>query len=107
MDEVDNRIALILSGFIMETDHLCTGLCKPFDVLLGMHDHQVDVHGFHGFPGDGFHHRETEGQVGNEDAVHDVEMEQVRGGVDRFYGLRQMQKVGGQDGGGYEHVRRN
>ena len=91
----------------METDHRGARFREALHVLLRMDDHQVDVHRLLRFPRDGFHHRETEGDVRDEGPVHDIEVEEVGVCVDRLNVLVEMEEIGGQDGRGYEHLRRN
>ena len=72
-----------------------------------MDDHQVHVHRLARFPRDGFHDREAERDVRDEGAVHDVQVEDVRMGIDRFHRFREVEEVGGEEGGRDQHLTRN
>ena len=59
----------------METDEGGSRLGEAFHILFRVYDHQVYIQGFFGLLGYGFHHRKSEGDIGHESAVHNVQME--------------------------------
>jgi hypothetical protein len=67
----------VCAGFIMEGDDVGAGFGEGLEVLLRLHDHQVDIQGLLGFLLDGLHHGDAEGDVGHEAAVHHVAVEPV------------------------------
>ena len=72
---------------------------KSCDEVVGVFDHQVAVEGEFGDGAEGLDHGRAEGDVGDEVAVHDVDVEDgaaaALGGCD-FVG--EMGEVGGEDG---------
>ncbi len=65
-----------------------------------MHHHQVGVHRSRSDPSDLVDDGEAERNVGDERAVHHVEMDDVAAAVDKLDVLLQMEKVRRQDRGG-------
>ena len=66
---------------------------------VGVFDHQVAVHRQAGVLEQGLHHRQAQGQVRHEVVVHDVHVQPVRGGRDRFRLVGEPGEVRGQDAG--------
>ena len=70
------------------------------NVALGLDNHQMDVQGFTGCLFYVLHNRQAVGDVGDENAVHDVEMEPIGiAAVDHFDVSAQMEEVGREQGG--------
>ena len=90
----DDLFRILPGRFIVKTDIGGTQLGKTFHILLRVHYHQVHVQRFPGHPGHGFHHRKSEGNVGHENAVHDVQMDNVGILVEHFHIFFQMQEIG-------------
>ena len=83
------------AGFIVEGDDVGAGLGEGLEVLLRLHDHQVDVEGLLGFLLDGLHHWDAEGDVRHEAAVHHVAVEPVGlAAVDHLDVSFQVEEVG-------------
>ena len=80
----------------METDHLRACLREPFHVLVGIDDHQMDIHRHgHGLR-DRLHDRESERDVRNKRAVHHVYVDQVGVLVDHSDVRLKVQKIAGK-----------
>ena len=91
------------AGLVVEGDDVGARLGEGLEVLLGFHDHQVDVEGLLGFLLDGLHHGYAEGDVGHESAVHHVAVEPVGlAAVDHLDVGFQVEEVGGEKGRGYQ-----
>ena len=59
----------------MEADEGGPRFGEALHILFRVYDHQVHIQGLSGLSGDSFHHRKSEGNIGHESAVHDVQME--------------------------------
>ena len=83
----------------MDRDPVAPGLREGVDVLFGIFDHQVDVEGkFRGFPDRGDEPR-ADRDVGDEMAVHDVDVNPVRSrGLDGNDLFAETAEVRRQDG---------
>ena len=91
------------AGLVVEGDDVGTRLGEGLEVLLWLHDHQVDVEGLLGFLLDGLHHGYAKGDVGHEAAVHHVAVEPVGlAAVDHLDVGFQVEEVGGEKGRGYQ-----
>lgn len=91
----------VFGSFRMNGDNV--GAC--FDIRLdeGVYgfDHQVNVEDFFGVGADGFYNDGADGEVGDEVAVHDIDMDVVGTGfVDGADFFAQAGEIGGEDGGG-------
>ena len=87
-------------GLGMDDDAVRTRLGERLQIGVDRRDHQVGVEALGAVRADGADEVGAEGEVGDEVAVHDVEMEPVRpGGVDRAHLLAQPREVAGQDRG--------
>ena len=87
----------MVAGLIVESDDVGARLGEGLEVLLRLHDHQVDIQGFLGFLLDGLHHGDAEGNVGHESAVHHVAVEPVGlAAVDHLDVSFQVEEVGGE-----------
>ena len=75
------------------------------DVFFGFDDHQMHVQQFRRGLADGLHHRESERDVGDEYAVHDVDMHPFGGAsVDHLRIAFQVAEIGRQHRGGYDSL---
>ena len=85
------------AGLIVESDDVGACLGEGLEVLLRLHDHQVDVKRLLGFLLDGLHHGDAEGDVRHEAAVHHVAVEPVGlAAVDHLDVGFQVKEVGGE-----------
>jgi len=90
---------------LMHRDHICAGLGEGWNVRVWILDHEVAVEGELGDGAQRLDHRRAEGNVGNEVAVHDID---VNDGSAATFGcgdfIGEMGKVGGEDGEGeFDH----
>ena len=83
----------------MTGDDVRTGIAELLHIADRALDHQMDVQGQGGGGTNGLDHRNADGDVGHEQAVHHVHMDVVGGG-DLFDVTGQVGKIRGQDGGG-------
>ena len=80
----------------MDGQQIGAGLGKVLDVAYRLVDHQMDVQEHIGTLTDGLDHRDPDGQVGHEAAVHDIHMEIV--GAGNFFDIPlQVDEVSGED----------
>ena len=71
---------------------------EPLDPAVGLDDHEVDVDRKIGCRADGLDDREPDTDVGHEDAVHDVDVDEVRArGCDRRDLLAKPAEISRQD----------
>ena len=99
-DEMEGAIE-VDAGFLMHGNPGGASPGEGFDEVVGIFDHQVTIERD---VADGFaqrgDHRRADGDVGDEMAVHDVDMEDGAAGVDGGLGLdAELGEVGGEDGG--------
>ena len=64
----------------MDGDRIGTGGGEPLDPAGRLDDHEVDVDREFGCGADGLDDREADADIGHEDAVHDVDVDEVRAG---------------------------
>ena len=89
------------AGFLVNGDPVGAGFGEGRDELIGIFDHEVAIEcdagkGFAERGNDGW----TDGDVGDEVAVHDVEMENGAATIKRSAGVSgEIGEVGGEDGG--------
>jgi len=98
-DEMKRAIE-VDAGFLMHGNPVGAGLGEGFDEVIGIFDHQVAVERD---VADGFtqrgDYRRADGDVGDEVAVHDVDVKDGAAGVDGGLGLSaELGEVGGEDG---------
>jgi hypothetical protein len=104
VDQVDAPFG-IERGFVVEGDDSGACLGEAGDVFFGFDDHQMYVQQFGRGLADGFHHRESERDVGDEYAVHDVDMYPFGGAsVDHLRIAFQVAEIGRQHRGGYDSL---
>lgn len=71
-------------GFDVDGEVVGPGLDKGFEVVLRVHDHQVDIERDLGeCTAEAAAHVRPHGEIGNEVAVHDIEVKKVGPGVER------------------------
>ena len=89
----------VAADLLVDGHHVCTGFGEVGDEVVGVFDHHVAVEGEFGDGAEGLDHGRAEGDVGDEVAVHDVDVDDgaatALGGCD-FVG--QVGEVGGEDG---------
>ena len=91
------------AGFRMHADMIGTCLGKGGDVGIDRGDHQMHVQLHRGMRAQGFDDQRAEGDVGDEMAVHDIQMQPFRAGaLHRFGFFAQAGEISGQKAGGDE-----
>ena len=104
VDQVDAPFG-IERGFVVEGDDSGACLGGAGDVFFGFDDHQMYVQQFGRGLADGFHHRESERDIRDEYAVHDVDMHPFGGAsVDHLRIAFQVAEIGRQHRGGYDSL---
>ena len=89
----------------MDSHQIGAGVAELLHIAHGLHDHQVNVQEHVGHLADGLHHRDADGDVGHEHAVHHVHMDVV-GGRDAVDVPLQICKIGGEDGrSNFDHMK--
>ena len=92
------RAVDVRPGFDVHGDDVGAGLCEGFEIRIARRDHQVHIERLFGVAADRLHHIRADGDVGNEMAVHDVDMDPVgAGGIDRAHFLAELGEIGGED----------
>ena len=81
----------------MDRHQVGAGVAELLHIPARLHDHQVNIQGQRRGGADGFHHRDTDGNVGDEHAVHHIHMD-VIGGGDALDIPLQIGKIRGEDG---------
>ena len=82
----------------MDGDRVGAGSGEPLDPAGGLDDHEVDVDRQIGSRTNGLDDREADADVGHEDAVHDVDVDEVSAGrFDRGDLLAETAKISRQD----------
>jgi len=69
------RTVQMAAGFDLDGDHVGAGLGEGGDELVGVLDHEVAIEGKGGDGADGLNDGWAEGDVGDEVAVHDVDVD--------------------------------
>ena len=91
----------VRAGLIVHVHHFCAERLDLRQELLRLHDHQVHVERFPRGACHGFHNGEAERYVGNEHAVHHVEVKPVaRATIKHLDVALQVAEVGRKQGGG-------
>ena len=99
--DVLQRAMDMRAGFGMHGQAVGAGLGEGLEIGIDRRDHQMHVERLFGVRPQRLHHRRADGDVGNEMAVHHIDMDQVGAGrLDRLDFRAQPGKIGGQDGGG-------
>ena len=91
----------VAAGFDLDRDHVGAGFGEGGDVLVGILDHEVAIEREAGDGADGLDDGRAEGDVGDEVAVHDVDVDDgaaAGGGAGDLVG--EMREVCGEDGEG-------
>jgi len=106
LDGVD-RAMEVRQHFDMHRDHAGARLGECVEVLVGIHDHQVNIQRNLRDSPNRFHDRRSDGDVRDEMAVHDVDVDQIgAAALGRADRVAKRGKVGCQDRGGDEHAHR-
>src|SRR5689334_8244582 len=92
---------------VMHRYRIGPGAHERFYIAFGVFDHEVAIEMELGDPADGLDHRRPDGQVGDEMAVHDIQMEEARTrAFDLGDVLGQARKVRREDGwDDFNHLR--
>ena len=86
------------SGLDMHGDNVGAGLGERFEIRIARRDHQMNVERLSGVAAQRLHHVRSDRDVGDEMAVHDVDVDPVgAGGVDRAHFFAEFGEVGGED----------
>src|SRR5208283_568222 len=93
------------AGLLLDGDHVGAGLGEDGDVVVGVLDHEMTVEGELGDGADGLDHGRAEGDVGDEVAVHDVDVDDgAAAALGCGYFIGEVGKVGGENGEGeFDH----
>ena len=84
----------VSARLIMHGQYVGSQIMKCINVPIGIDNHQVHIQWLFGVFGNGFHHRHTKTDVGNEHAVHDIQMKPIRlRRVDDLYITLQIGKI--------------
>jgi hypothetical protein len=89
------------AGFLVNGNPVSTGIGEFGDEEIGILDHQVAIEGNRDDFSEPLHDGRANGDVGNEVAIHDVDVEDGAAAVDgqlRFGA--ELREIGGEDGGG-------
>ena len=81
----------------MAGDEVRARVAELIDIALGLYDHQVYVDGQRRALADGLKHGDADADIGDEAAVHYVEMD-IIGGGNGFNAVAELGKVGGENG---------
>jgi hypothetical protein len=93
-----NRAVGVGPGLGVEGDDIGPGGGEGLQIGVDRRDHQVNVERLGGVRAQGLHHHRADRDVGDEVAVHHVDMDPVGpGGVNRAHFLAQAGKIGGED----------
>ena len=93
----------VRARFGMDGDDVGAGLGEGVEEGVDRRDHQMDVERLGRVRAERLHHRRADGDVRDEMAVHDVDVDPVGAGlVDRAHLLAEPREIGGQDRGGDE-----
>jgi len=91
------------AGLGLDEQMIRAGLGEGREIALRLDDHQMNVERLCRRPADRLQHDRADGDVGNEAAIHHIDMDPVgASGVDGANLLAQPREVGRQDGGRYE-----
>ena len=95
----------VRAGFGMDGDDVRAGLGEGVEERIDRRDHQVDVERLLRVRPERLHHRRADREVGDEMAVHHVDMDPVGAGlVDRAHFLAEPGEIGGEDRRGDERA---
>ena len=82
----------------MDGDRVGAGFGELFQIRVHRRDHQVDVEGLCSVPPQRLHHRRSDGEIGDEMAVHDIDVDPVGAGfVDRAHLFAETREIGRED----------
>src|SRR3546814_2095743 len=85
----------------MDGDDVGAGFSEGFEEMIDRRDHQMDIEGLLRVRTERLHHAGSYRDVGDEMAVHHVDMDPVGAGlVNGTDFLAQAREIGGEDGGG-------
>ena len=88
-------------GFGMNCDDVGSGLGKGIEQRIDRRNHQMNVEGEFAVRTKRLHNCRTDGEVRNEMAIHDVDVNPVRSRrIDRADLLAEPSEIGGKDGRG-------
>ena len=86
------------TGLDMHRDDIGAGLGESLEIRVARRDHQMHIEHLLGVRAQRFHDVRSDGDVGDEVAVHDVEMDPVGScRIDRADFFAQLAKVGGKN----------
>ena len=99
LDDVLEGAVQVAADLLLDGDHVGAGLGEGGDEGVGILDHQVAVERELGDRADGLDHGRAEGDVGDEVAVHDVDVDDgAAAALGRGDFVGEMGEVGGEDG---------
>ena len=99
LDDVLEGAVQVAADLLVDGDHVGAGLGEGGDEGVGVLDHQVAVERELGDGADGLDHGRAEGDVGDEVAVHDVDVDDgAAAALGRGDFVGEVGEVGGEDG---------
>jgi hypothetical protein len=91
------------ASFGMNTDNVGAGLPEPFNITVGVDDHKVNIERLEGSLSDLFNDRQAEGNIGNKNTIHHIEMKPVGlAVVDHLYVFLKIKEIGTEQRWGNE-----
>jgi hypothetical protein len=75
------------AGFVVNGQHIRTGIGEGWQVFFGFNDHQMNIQGQVGDLADGFDDAGAKGDVRDELTVHDIHMDPIGTGLRRLTNL--------------------
>src|SRR5687768_11558713 len=64
----------MINSFVVNGNHISTGIAKLLNIFFGLHDHKVDIDVFLRMLSDSAQYRESERYVWNKNTVHHIHM---------------------------------
>ena len=107
MSDGTEQAVEVLDGFNVHREMVATCVNVVLEAGFGVFNHQVGIENGVGTErfSQASNHRRTEGEVGHEIAVHDVEMKPIKARINRFIAVGgQVGEVRGEDAGCNDHV---
>ncbi len=71
------RPVKVRTGLGMDSNHICACIGERLNVFFGLDDHQVHIDHAFGGSADGFHDERPDRDIGDESAVHDIDVDPI------------------------------
>ena len=92
-----NRTMEMGAGFVVNRHHVSAQRSNLLDITFGVNNHQMNVEGLTTSASHCLENRKAEGDIGDEDTVHYIQMKPIgRGDVNHLYVIGQMKEIGSQ-----------